>query len=793
MIRNYFKIAWRNLFRQRTYSLFNLLGLSLGISCALLLTLHIKQELSYEKSFPNHKLIYRCVSTEWSKSSPPLAGELVKHFPEIERVTRLAEYGEPVVNYGPEKKGISKGYFADSTIIDMFSLKPILGDPRKALSEPFAIVITRSMAEKYFGKEDPIGKKLLFQNREEAWVKGVIEDLPKNSHLQFDFLGSMNTFYKYVPENWTSNRGWMFGWTYVQFKSEADYESAKKKMKNFWVNYRNDFPTAKEREEEANTHRLQPLTDIHLKSDLIQEMGPNSNIIYIYIFIAVEVLILLIACVNFINLFTTQALKRLKEVAVRKVLGAQKSQLIIQFLGEAFLLTLMAGLVAVIIYETVIPFYNSITGKEVSRLEILSPGNIYILIGIVLCTGILSGLFPALFISGFQPAETLKSSKVPRSSASILRKGLVVFQFVVAGFLIISTILIYQQMKLFRTKQLGFDKEQVMILNLYGGLQEEFLSHPEVIKNEILSNPDVISVGRSSNIIGDDLSVEQVIPVNAPAGKQYPTVRVYRIDDNYLNVLGIKLKEGRNFSKEFNDSAAFILNERAVHDLEIKDPLQTEVENSTNNLRGKIVGVVKDFHFNSLHSQIEPLVLEYKPKWAGNLFIKIRAGKTPETIDFLKKKVEAIAPGTLFKYGFLDDKISGLYQKEDNMSQILKLFCGLSIVISCLGLFGLAAHASEIRTKEIGIRKVIGAGTGNLLRLLSKDFVILVLLGNLIAWPLAWYVVSKWLQEFTYKVNISWWVFAFSLISTVLIALLTISYHCIKTARANPVQALKTE
>ena len=793
MLKNYFKIAWRNLFRQRTYSLFNLLGLSLGISCALLLTLHIKQELSYEKEFPNHKLIYRCVSTEWSKSSPPLAGELIKNFPEIKRVTRIASYGEPVVNYGPEKKGISKGYFADSSIIDMFSLKPVLGNPRAALSEPFAIVITRSMSEKYFGKEDPIGKKLLFQNKEEAWVKAVIEDLPKNSHLQFDFLGSMNTFYKYVPENWTSNRGWMFGWTYVQFKSEADYEIAKKKMKTFWMNYRNDFNNEKDREQDALSQRLQPLTDIHLKSDLIQEMGPNSNIIYIYILIAVEILILLIACINFINLFTTQALKRLKEVAVRKVLGAQKTQLILQFLGEAFLLTLMAGIVAVIIYEAVIPFYNSITGKEVSRFEILSAGNFYILFGIILFTGLLSGLFPALFISSFQPAESLKSTKIPKSSASMLRKGLVVFQFIVAGFLIISTILIYQQMNLFHNKQLGFDKEQVMVLNLYGNLRDEFLSHPEVIKNEILSNPDIVAVGRSSDVIGDDLSVEQVIPTHAPDGKQYPTVRVYRIDENYLNVLGIKLKEGRNFSKEFNDSAAFILNEKAVRDLEIKNPLGTEIENQTNNLRGKIVGVVKDFHFSSLHNQIEPLVLEYRPKSGGNLFIKIRAGKTLATIDFLKKKVEAISPGTLFSYGFLDDKIAGLYQKEDNMSHVLKLFCGLSIILSCLGLFGLAAHAAEIRTKEIGIRKVIGAGTGTLLRLLSKDFVILVFIGNIIAWPLAWYAVSKWLQEFTYKVNISWWVFVISMIGTLLIAVITISYHCIKTAKANPVRALKTE
>jgi putative ABC transport system permease protein len=408
-------------------------------------------------------------------------------------------------------------------------------------------------------------------------------------------------------------------------------------------------------------------------------------------------------------------------------------------------------------------------------------------------SGLLSGLFPALFISGIEPAHSLKGNKLPSSPANLLRKALVVFQFVIAGFLIISTVLIYQQMKLFHDKQLGFDKDQVMIVNLYGNFKDKLLSHPDVIKNEILTNPDILAVGQSSNIIGDDLSVESVTPVNPPAGKEYPTARVFRIDDNYLNVLNIQLKEGRNFSRGFNDSASFIINERAAQALELKNPLGSNIINNTMGLQGKVVGIIKDFHFTSLHNQIEPLVLQYNPAWTGNLLVKIRAGKTSAAVAFLRQKIEMIAPGTLFKYGFLDDHISGLYKKEDNMSQVLKIFSILAIVISCLGLFGLAAHASEIRTKEIGIRKVIGANVGNLIQLLSKDFVMLVLMGNLIAWPLAWFGINKWLQEFTYKIDIKWQVFVASGLLTLLIAILTIGYHCIRTARANPVKSLRTE
>ena len=792
MIKNYFKIALRNLFKQKVYSLFNLLGLSLGISCGLLLTLHIKEELSYDKDIPKHDRIYRVVSTEWSKSSPPLAGEMMKFFPEIKSIARFASRGTQVANSNIDKQAEVSGYYADSSVVEVFDFKRVAGNPKQALSEPNTIVVTKSMAQKFFGKHDPVGKKMTF-GKEELWVKGVIEDLPENSHLKFDYLTSMPTFYLNVPPDWTSSRGWMFGWTYVLFNKKEDVKKAQARLKDFFLKYYEAVDDEKDRIAQAESIRLQPLTDIHLKSNLIQEMGANSSIIYIYIFIAVEILILIIACVNFINLFTTQALKRFKEVGIRKVLGARKFQLVTQFLGEAFILTFLAGIIAIIIYFIALPFYNNMSARDVSALEILRPQNLLIITCIIVFVGFVSGLFPALFISRFQPVDSLKASKLPASSAKFLRKSLIVFQFVVSGFLIISTVLVNQQMHLFQNKQLGFDKEQVLIVKLYGEFRDKIIAHPEVLKTEILKNPDILGVGKSSNLIGDDLSVESVTPLNPVAGKEYPSVRVIRVDDNYLNVLNIQLKEGRGFSTKFNDSASFIINEKTAQALELKNPIGATIVNNTMNRQGKVVGVIKDYNFASLHNQVEPLVLEYKPDWTGNLLVKIRPGKTAETINFLQNSIERIAPNTLFSYSFLDEKIAGLYKKEDNMSVILKVFSGLAIIISCLGLFGLAAFATETRTKEIGIRKVIGASVGNLVQLLSANFILLVLIGNIIAWPLAWYAIHVWLQEFTYKIDINWSIFFISSCITLVVAVLTIGYQCIKTANRNPVKSLRTE
>jgi len=792
MLKNFFTVARRNLFRHKTYSLLNLLGLSLGIACILLLTMHVKEELSYDKNFRQHDRIYRMVTTEWSKSSPPLAGELVKYFPEIDSYARFANAGTTVYHTIDGKKGEGSGYFADSSAVNIFDLKPVLGDPFRALSDPTAIILTRSMALRLFGDKNPIGQKIIGNDKYDNWVKAVIEDLPSTTHLHFDYLLPMTAFYKHLSPQMAQNKSWMFGWTYILLRHPEDAPKVRARLRDFYFQYRSDMDKQR-RLNEAAIFRMQPLTDIHLRSNLIQEMGANSSITYIYIFIAVGILILLIACINFVNLFTTQSLKRVKEVAVRKILGAPRSQVIGQFLGEALLLAFISGLLATIFYQAALPFYDQLTGRQVSARELLLPTNLLIIITVILVTGLISGLFPALFISGFQPAASLKGNKTPGSPAALLRKSLVVFQFIASGFLIISTVLVYRQMTLFRNHQLGFDKQQVAIIHYYGDLYDKLQTHPELLKNEFLSNPDILGVAETSNIIGDDLSVEGVEPLNPTPGIEIPNVRVFRVDDNYLPVMNIQLKEGRNFSSAFHDSASFIINETAARVFGLEKPLGATIINTGNKMQGPVIGIVRDFHFASLHNRIEPLVLEYRPKWTQNLLVRIQAGKTPQTIAYLQQKVAKLAPNDVFSYKFLDDHIAGLYRKEDNMSVILKVFSAFSVIISCLGLFGLAAYAAEVRTREIGIRKVIGASTAGLVRLLTMDFMLPVLIGNILSWPFAGWAVHSWLQEFTYRIDIGWTAFALSLGLTLIVALLTIGFRCWQTARANPVKSLRSE
>lgn len=793
MLKNYLKIAWRNLFRQKTYSLLNLLGLAIGISCGLLLTLHIREELSYEKDFPRHRLIYRLASTEWSKSSPPVGGELQQFFPEIDGVARFADRGTEVVKAGPNVQGESKGYFADSSVIDVFDIKAVAGNPTDALRQPDAIVITRSMARKYFGNRDPLNQQMTFSDEEKKWVRAVIEDQPTNSHIRFDYLASMAGLYQHLSARQLNARGWMFGWTYCVFRDEAAAAKAKTRLEDFFMKFYADWGTPDEITPEARKWRFQPITDIHLRSNLIQEMGPNSSMIYVYIFIGVQVLILLIACVNFINLFTTQALKRIKEVGIRKILGANRGRLVLQFMGEAFILTLLAAILAVALYQAALPFYNRLSGNTVSLFELVKPVNLLLIGGMVLITGLLSGIFPALFVTRFGAVRSLKAHQMPGSSAAWLRKGLVVFQFVVSGLLIISTVLIYQQTQLFSEKELGFDRNNVIVARLYGNLKEQAVKHPDVLEQALRRHPEVTGIAKASNIIGDGLSVETITPLNPPPGKEYASMQVMRVDDHYLDVMKIPVTSGRNFSRTFNDTNAYIINEKAAALLGLKDPIGAPILNQAMGAQGRIVGIIKDFHFASLHQQIEPLALEYKPEWTNGLLIKTNTANTASLIGALEKDLKAIAPGTLFSHGFLDDRISGLYKKENSMSSVLQVFAVLAIVLSCLGLFGLIAHATETRTKEIGIRKVVGAGIGSILTLLSKNFLLLVLLGNLIAWPVAWYAANQWLQEFTYRINISWTVFATATGLTVLLALLTIAYTCIKAAMANPVKSLRSE
>jgi len=792
MILNHLTVAFRNIIKQKAYNILNVIGLAVGIASGLIIALHIREELGYEKAFTDYENIYRIHRESWAKSSPVMALEIKEAFPEIEAIGRFSFYGTRVVNTDDNNPGEVIGYYADSTLFRVFNFKVLDGD-RHPLIAANTIVITQSMATRYFGEKRAVGKILKFDNQKEFPVTAVIEDLPVNSHLQFDYLVSMSTFYQDVPPDWTNSRGWMAMYTYAKIKP-GSIANVADRMPSFIRKYYAGHPEI-EKMVESKAWQLMALKDIHLHSNLENEMQPNSSIIYIYVFMAVEILILIIASANFMSLFTTQAIKRAKEVGMRKIMGAKPQQLMTQFLTEVLLLTLSSVALAIAFYQVALPFYNNLSGKSLGLWQIFEYDNLIVISLILLGVIVLSGLYPAFFISRFKAGSFLHDNKLPSSIPNRVRNSLVVFQFVVSVSLIASAILVQQQMNLMKNKDLGFEKDQVVNLKLYGYLWWKAFSETDVFKNEFLKNHDILAVGRTGSLIGDRLSVETVVPEGKDQDRDnIPNVRVLRVDEDYLDVMNFKLLDGRNFSREFNDSTSFIINESAAKAFGFTSAVNETLDNQTRNHRiGKVVGVIKDYHFASLRDQIEPLVIEYEPGATGYLSLKIRAGKTSETMTYIKSTIDKIAPNSLFVYEFLDDHLDALYRSEDNMGKVFQFFSVLAIVIACLGLLGLSAFTIESRTKEIGIRKVLGATISGIVALVSSKFFRLILVGFVMAVPLTWYLMNKWLSNFAYKIEIAWWVFALTGLVVVFIAALTVGFYTIKAAVANPVKSLRYE
>lgn len=781
------RIAFRNILRQRAYNTLNTIGLATGIACGLIIALYIKQELSYDRSFENSDLIYRAHMNGWAKSSPPLAGLMGEYFPEIESVGRFAFSGSHAVSSDGSLPVESQGYFADSTVLKVFGFKLLAGEPDQALRTGETVVITQSLAKRMFGDEkNAIGKVLDFDGNFQLTVNAVMQDVPENSHLKFDYLFPIKV------QNWGDSRGWMVMYTYARFKSEEASEKAHDRMPGFLRSYYQGAPEIEKYVAEGAI-RLQPLTDIHLKSANEQEMGPNGDLMNVYIFIAVEALILIVACANFMSLFTTQAIRRVKEVGMRKVLGAKPRQLMMQFFVEVVILALVSLFLAIIIYQLVLPYYNNLAGRSLQPWQIFQSDNLFIMGSILAIIIVSSGLYPAIFIARFRAGSFLREQGMPGSFPNLVRSGLVVFQFAISAILIASTIIVHQQMRLLQDKQLGFDKDQVVFVKLYGKLYEKFTKEGRIFKNELMRDAGVATVGSVSNFIGDDLSVESVVP-QGKESETFPSVRVERVDDGYLDVLNVEFASGRNFSSQFNDSASYILNESAVKALRLENPIGQVVSNpSVGNKVGKIVGVVKDFHFASLRTQIEPLVLEYKPEWTGVLAMKIKGGNIPESMKKIEATVNRVAPNSLFVYSFLDDKLDALYRAERNLASVFQFFAALAIIIACLGLVSLSAYTVERRTKEIGVRKVLGATVTGLVTMLSGRFLFLVVTAFAIAIPVTLYFMKEWLQHFAYKIDIQWWIFALTAIIIVAVTAIVVGFHTIRAALVNPVRALRYE
>lgn len=799
MLKNYIKVALRNLGRNLGFSIINIMGLAIGIACSVLIFLFINFELSYDRFHEKSNRIYRIAveaiigNTEIHQlGTPALAAKaLYDEYPEIEAVCRFQAGRSFNVKYNDKDFLEQNTFLTDSSFFDIFSFRLIKGYPKTSLASPKQVVMTESCAEKYFGNEDPLGKILTVNDSLAFTVTGLIEDVPDNSHFHFDMLFSIISFEGvYNNPRRMANRFY----TYLLLKENAQYKELENKFPEFIDKYifgQNDYS---EWTATGNFWEwyLQPINKIHLTSDLSQEFEANGNVSYVYIFSIVAIFILLIACINFMNLTTARGTRRSPEVGVRKIVGSTKRQLSFQFLGESILLSIIALAIGMVIVESILPFYRNFIGQD---LKINYFNNFYVipsLLGLAIFVGLLSGSYPSLFLASFRPLLIIKSGTDSGSKSSWLRNFLVVFQFSISITLIIGALIVYKQVNMLKNEDLGFNKENVLVLRDLQVLE----SNAQTFKNNLLQHPDIKHVSASQGIPGVGLNN---ILFEAEEVEQRFTLFINMCDEDYDDVIELDLLVGRFFSDFYpTDTAGIIINESAARLCGYTNPLGNKFNNLTSP-RGNfhVIGVMKDYHFQSKHQIIRPMALFHKDGYfnldANYMSIRYDPEKLSKVLDYVKKTWNEISPQFPHNITFLEEDYKNLYQNEDQTNKLLFIFSILSIIISCLGLLGLTSFMAEQRTKEIGIRKALGASVVQMLLKLSKDLTKWVLFANVLAFPLAWFIMNKWLENFPFKVKIDWWIFLISGIMALLIALITVCLQAYKTARISPVESLKYE
>lgn len=823
MFRNYFKIAWRNFIRNKVNSFINIAGLAIGMVCVILILFYVQDELKYDRFFKQADRIYQVnlantdngIEVLTGNTAPAVGPAMVNEFPEIETCVRIHRPGDKMVRY--EQGSQEENYFTekrilavDSNFLQVFTYKTMEGDPATCLDKPNYLVITKQTAKKYFGDSTAIGKTLLVGNEKAPFtITAVLFNIPSQSSFQFDILVPIAAYPQVKRRSW--NWWWLQVSTYVKLRDnvandKAGIEKLEAKFPDMVKKHafeRNpmSFEEFTKKGNKIDFH-LQSLTSVHLYAS---GMGTTSrlttlgDIKYVRIFSVIALIIIILACVNFMNLSTAQSAKRAKEVGIRKVLGSVKKQLINQFLAEAMLFSFIATLIALVLVLLLLKPFNEIAGKTLD-FSLLFTGNLWLFVlGLSVVTGLLAGSYPAFYLTSFKPVAVLKDMKLFKSRLGnlFIRNGLVVFQFTISTVLIIATIIVFKQLQFTRSKNLGFSKENVVVI----ANSERLGKGEEAFRQELTKLPAVMNAAITTGIPITENFGDMYVPVPTGVGEQVIKeigLSSFMVDYDFVPTLHIQLLKGRNFSKDFSDSASVILNETAVKQIGWKDPIGRTLEYPGNSQVFKVIGVAKDFNIGSLHTAVAPFALFHSTSQTYGLgHSYILAGMKPGNMGIhlsqLESKWKSFAPNTPFDYSFLDSELEALYRSEKRMGTVFVIFTILSIFVACLGLFGLAAYTAERRTKEIGVRKVLGASVQGLVALLSKDFVKLVILSAVVAFPIAWWAMNKWLQDFAYRIDIAWWMFVLAGFAVLLIALITVSFQAIKAAITNPVKSLRTE
>jgi putative ABC transport system permease protein len=798
MLKNLLTIALRNIFKDKTYSAINILGLTIGITCSMFLFLYILDELSFDRYHKNADNIYRVVSNikepdnafTWAVAQIPMAEELRDNYPEVENAVRFFQMSRNLYKNGDQQFYEAEFFLADSTVFDMFSYEFVKGDPATAIDLPFSIVLTEKIAKKYFGDADPVGQSLQNQQNEEFKITGVIKDVPSNSHFRFDALVSRNT----RPQN-VGSWGNFGVFTYIQLP--AGYDLAKMNVSLDTIVKQRVNPIF-EQFGISIKYELQRMTDIHLYSKIQDEAEAGGDISYIYIFGAVAAFMLIIACINYMNLATARSVNRAKEVGIRKVMGSQRRQLVIQFISESVVIALISLIVSLALIYLLLPAFNSLSSKEMPFGYILQAPIILSLLGIVVFVGVVGGSYPAFYLSGFNPVNVLKGKLSSKGGSVFFRKSLVVAQFAISIFMLISTLIVFDQLKFLRNKDLGFNKKQVVRIDLSGRALRE---KSGVLVEKIKQNKDVELVGMADSSPGEGIG-KLLIQVEDNEGKlDEKGVDLFTADYDFIKTLGMEIVQGRDFSRDIisDTTYAVLVNEAMVKRMAWDNPIGKKfvfqgAGPNNSNIEKQVVGVVKDYHQNSLYDVIEPLMIMLDNE-QNYIFVRTKGGDVKQTLVGLEKVWKEVNPNNPFEYKFLDQDFDSQYRSDEKRSQIFTAFSGLTIAIACLGLLGLAAFTTEQRTKEIGVRKVIGASINSLVYLVSKEFFLLVGIGMVLAFPAAWYFTNSWLQNFAYRIELEgeWPTFIVSALLAFVITMLTVGYHVLRAAAANPVKSLRDE